>query len=405
MAAARPEAEQRQHLILRHRVAVPDPLRIARCERAPELGPRILFFSGGTALKRFSKRLIRYTHRSVHIITPFDSGGSSAEIRRAFGMLSIGDLRNRLMALADQSVKGNPEIYRLFSYRMPTDEAPDRLRGRLRSLADGCDALSDGIPLPMQSIICRHLDHFLQCMPRDFDLRGANIGNLVLTAGYLSHQRQIETVIYLFARLVKAQGHVRPVVTDNLHLGTTLRDGRTILGQHRITGVPPSGAGRPIGEIFLSASPDTAVPVQPSINAETAALIEGADLICYPMGSFYTSIVANLLPAGVGRAVAASGCPKVFIPNTLPEPELFSLSLPDMVRTILRCLQKDGEGKARDYLDWILLDNRWGRYPYELDLPQIRSLGVGIIDTALITSESAPYIDPVRLCGALLSLT
>jgi 2-phospho-L-lactate transferase/gluconeogenesis factor (CofD/UPF0052 family) len=51
------------------------------------------------------------------MITPFDSGGSSAEIRKAFKMLAVGDLRNRLMALADQSVKGNPEIFLLFSYR------------------------------------------------------------------------------------------------------------------------------------------------------------------------------------------------------------------------------------------------------------------------------------------------
>jgi len=76
-----------------------------------------------------------------------------------------------------------------------------------------------------------------------------------------------------------------------------------------------------------------------------------------------------------------------------------------MVRTILRCLQRDGEGEAGDYLDWIILDSRRGRYPYALDLPQIRDLGIGIVDTALITPESAPYIDPDRLCGALLSLT
>jgi len=30
-------------------------------------------------------------------------------------MLSIGDLRNRLMTLADQTIKGNPNIYELFS--------------------------------------------------------------------------------------------------------------------------------------------------------------------------------------------------------------------------------------------------------------------------------------------------
>ena len=62
---------------------LPDPLRIARCRRAPELGPRVLFFSGGTALRDTSRKLVGYTHNSIHLITPFDSGGSSAHLRRA----------------------------------------------------------------------------------------------------------------------------------------------------------------------------------------------------------------------------------------------------------------------------------------------------------------------------------
>ena len=138
-----------QRIVLQRRALLPDKLKIARYEKAPELGPRLLFFSGGNALKRFSKTLIRYTHNSVHIITPFDSGGSSAEIRRAFRMLSIGDVRNRLMALADQSIKGNPEIYRLFSYRLPADDPSDRLREKLQMMAEGLDSLVDGIPVPI----------------------------------------------------------------------------------------------------------------------------------------------------------------------------------------------------------------------------------------------------------------
>src|SRR5690606_24138834 len=90
-------------------IKLPDSLRVGRAERAPELGPRIVFFSGGSALRPLSRALKRYTHNSSHLITPFDSGGSSAEIRRAFNMLSLGDLRNRLVALAEESVRGNPD--------------------------------------------------------------------------------------------------------------------------------------------------------------------------------------------------------------------------------------------------------------------------------------------------------
>jgi len=72
---------------------IPDPLRISRYRKIPELGPRILFFSGGSALTGLCRILKNYTHNSIHLVTPFDSGGSSAELRQAFAMPSIGDLR------------------------------------------------------------------------------------------------------------------------------------------------------------------------------------------------------------------------------------------------------------------------------------------------------------------------
>src|SRR4051794_18824549 len=104
-------------------VRFPDDLRVLRSSRAPELGPRILFLSGGSALRPLSRVLKQYTHNSVHLITAFDSGGSSAQLRHAFAMPAIGDLRNRIVALADESVRGNPQIYRLFGYRLPASAA------------------------------------------------------------------------------------------------------------------------------------------------------------------------------------------------------------------------------------------------------------------------------------------
>jgi len=106
---------------------------------------------------------------------------------------------------------------------------------KLENLAQGCDSLVDDIPTPMRDIICNHLQHFLSVMPDDFDLRGANIGNLILTAGYLMNHRQIDTVLYLFSRLIESRGHVRPVVTEDLHLGVELKNGAITIGQHLIT--------------------------------------------------------------------------------------------------------------------------------------------------------------------------
>ena len=68
----------------------------------PDGGSRILFFSGGTALAPVAAELSRHTRNAVHVITTFDSGGSSAELRRAFDMPAVGDIRARKMCIRDR---------------------------------------------------------------------------------------------------------------------------------------------------------------------------------------------------------------------------------------------------------------------------------------------------------------
>jgi CofD-related protein of GAK system len=350
--------------------------------------------------------LIQYTHHSCHIITAFDSGGSSAQIRKAFSMLSIGDLRNRLMALADQTVKGNPSIYELFSYRLSADQPSGMLLKKLESIARGHDSLVDGIPTPMRDIICNHLQHFLTIMPDDFDLRGANIGNLILTAGYLMNHRQIDTVLYLFSRLIEARGQVRPVITENLHIGCELKNGAVAIGQHIITGGFPREQKSPVRKLFLSASGDSRQPVDAEINTATVACIRQAEVICYPMGSFFTSVAANLLPRGVASAVTANLCPKIYIPNTLADDEQFGMNLGDAVEMLADCLNQNSRpADPREYINLILIDSAQAKYPYDLELDRIRLMGIDVLDTQLVTPHSFPYIDPERLCRVLLSFT
>src|SRR5262245_3267262 len=118
-----------RRVVLSRVASVPDPLRLARYQRAPQLGPRLPVFSRATALRSATRVLTEYTHNSTHLITPFDSGGSSAKRRDAFAMISVGDLRNRLMALADTRLRGHPEIYELFGYRFPASGDNADLRG------------------------------------------------------------------------------------------------------------------------------------------------------------------------------------------------------------------------------------------------------------------------------------
>ncbi|MBT8122216.1 MAG: YvcK family protein, partial [Gammaproteobacteria bacterium] len=193
---------------------MPDQVRLSRYLKAPELGPRILFFSGGTALTGTSRVIKRYTHNSVHMVTPFDSGGSSAKLRQAFGMPSIGDLRSRLIALADENITGHPEVYRLFTYRFADNQPAGKLLERLDLMIRGKEPLVAAISNPMRRLIRNQLGYFREAMPGDFDLRGASIGNLILAGGYLNNHKHLDPIIFLFSKLVNVLGTVLPVVND-----------------------------------------------------------------------------------------------------------------------------------------------------------------------------------------------
>jgi CofD-related protein of GAK system len=388
-------------------VKIPDRVRLSRYLKAPELGPRIVFFSGGTALTAASRVLKRYTHNSVHMVTPFDSGGSSAKLRRAFSMPSIGDLRSRLIALADENITGHPDVYRLFTYRFPYDRPASELLATLDQMIRGKEPLVEAISNPMRRLIRNQLGYFREAMPDDFDLRGASTGNLILAGGYLNNHKHLDPIIFLFSKLVNVQGTVLTVVNDDLHLAANLEDGTCVTGQHRLTGKEVLPLKSPISRLFLSSHPDQPVPARSEMRKKYRRLIQQAELICYPPGSFYTSLVASLLPAGVGSTIAGTDCPKVYIPNLGNDPEQFGMTLDSSVVTLLDYLHTGNTDGCADekLLNFILMDSKRGEYSSSIAVPLMQERGIRVIDTRLVSRQSAPYYDAELLVTALLSLT
>lgn len=398
-----------QHIRISRTALIPDELRLARYLKAPELGPRVLFFSGGTALNPLSRELVRYTHNSIHLVTPLDSGGSSAKLREAFRMPAVGDLRSRLMALADQSVKGNPEVRELFAHRLAKSPAPEELRHSLERLVAGRDALVRCIPDPMRKIVRNYLRIFQEKMPEDFDLRGASIGNLILTAGYLTSQRRIDSVVFLFSKLAEVRGVVRPTMNRYLHLAAELESGETIVGQHLLTGKEAPPITSKVRQVFISSSRQEIEPVRVAIREKVRNLIRQAELICFPMGSFYSSLIANLLPDGVGQAIAGNDCPKVYVPNTGTDPEQFGMTLADNTATLLHYLRRScvDDPPVERLLNLVLLDSRNGCYAPPVDVVALQSLGVDVLRTPLTGDNPAgslATLDGDRVVRALLSL-
>jgi CofD-related protein of GAK system len=320
-------------------------------------------------------------------------------------MPAVGDLRNRLMALADRTVLGNPEIYELFAFRFPEDGAPDDLREWLDRMVQGADPQVRAIPEPLRSIVRRHIGFFREAMPERFDLRGAAIGNLVLAGGYLNQGRELDPVLYLFSQLVEVRGVVRPVVDEDIHLVARLADGREVVGQHLMTGreVPPLDC--PIERVFLSRSRTKAKEHRPRIPEGVDHLIRSADLICYPIGSYYTSMIATLLPAGVSDAIAETDVPKVYVPNPGHDPEEVGMGIVEKVATLQRYLLEGAarSPKAERLLQFVLLDAKAMALSPTM-LQRVRRLGVEVVDVPLVSPVSRPYLDDALLAEALLSL-
>lgn len=355
----------------------------------PELGPRVVFFTGGTALRALSQHLTPYTHNSVHLVTPFDSGGSSAALRRAFGMPAVGDVRNRLLALADTTLVPS-SVLDVCNRRLPDTGDRDALLQQLYALASEKDPCWQDVPRIFGEVLRVHLRYFLEKMPPTFDPCKASVGNLVLAGGYLHHRGQFGPVLGLMSRLLHVRGTVLPIVSESLHLAAELLDGSVVVGQHKLTGYgAPSPLASPIHRLFLTVhTPESArqphQPCVPTLHPLAATYIRAADAICYPMGSFFTSVVANLMPAGVGSAVAEARCPKVYIPNTGSDPEQAHLTVAASVATLLGVLRQDaGDVPASQLLQKVVLDLRGGTYACGVDVEGITAQGVEVCDIPL----------------------
>ena len=258
----------------------------------------------------------------------------------------------------------------------------------------------------MRKIIRTHLGFLAQAMPASLDLAGASVGNLVLVGGYLNNDRHLDPVIFLFSKLAEVRGVVRPVINRDLHLAAELADGSLIIGQHKLTGKETAPLAVPIKRLLLSRHKTRLTPAQPGIRAKMHKYIGQAELICYPMGSFFSSLLASLLPKGVGRAVADNDCPKVFVPNTGEDPELLGHGIMDQVRLLIEYLRLSAGEKrpVPSLLNFMLVDTRRGGYPGRLEEDELKRLGVTLIDAKLVSRHSRPLLDPELLAQALLSL-
>lgn len=237
------------------------------------LGPKIVALGGGTGLSTLLKGLKAFTRNITAIVTVTDEGGSSGRLRVEWGVLPPGDIRNCLVALAED------------------DSA---------------------------------LNHVLGFRFDRGDLRGHSLGNLIvlaLTEIFGDFRVALEEMNKFFA----IRGRVLPVTLEAISLQAFLDNGERVKGELEI-----SAHGKDIREIWLE--PRDSVPLPETIEA-----LSQAGLIILGPGSLFTSVIPNLLITGIAKAVHQASCPRVYVCNLMTQPgETENMSILDHVLWIQR---------------------------------------------------------------------
>jgi len=361
----------------------------------------VLFFSGGTALKETARVLARRVN-TTHIITTFDSGGSTAALREVMDIPAMGDIRSRILALADTSSDRVRRLVSALEFRLPQD--PSAAISVFRDYVQGRHPRMLLLADEDRLWLMRGLAAVEDRLSAKFRFEDASVGNLVLAAEYFALGNRLQPAAQKMCALVQARGAVHAVSEDLAHLAVRLENGKTIIGQHRFTGKTGRVVPSPIADIWLVRD---RAGRQVSVQAEPSALgaISRAALLCYPVGSFFSSIAANLLVGGVGRAVAAAQCPKVFIPNPGADPELRGHTLVSQVEFLLRLLRADSPGeRAENLVGHILVDTENTHYSGGIPREWLEKNRIGILDRPFVNPTDPPFIPGEKLAKVLEEL-
>lgn len=395
-------------------------------------GAGLVFFSGGTALNE-TARALSFHYPSTHIITTFDSGGSSAELRKHLAIPAVGDIRARLLALADDSQPRVSALKDLLAHRLPEEGTGLQKSSELGGSGE-LKALGEPNALAQQnashSLLARlaalwpdmgayvkgALADFRNMAGEAFNYSQASIGNLVLAVLFVRHSGNLQRAVDELGRYLHIRGRVIPVSEVPAHLAVSLENGQTLVGQHTFTGKWQCKIEAPIADICLVGRDTPCGVRQPAMlesvsvaaNREVAPAINAARCLCYPIGSFFSSVVANLLVAGVGRSIASATCPKLFVPNPGADPELLGLTLQQQVECLLRPLQKDApQARPDELISGIVVDPR-GAYVGGVPVAFLAKKGIAVHRAHLLDAASCSqgklYISGDLLAQELLGL-
>ncbi|HTX59841.1 MAG TPA: YvcK family protein [Verrucomicrobiae bacterium] len=309
-------------------------------------GYKIVAIGGGTGLSTLLRGLKRRTTNLTAIVTVSDDGGSSGRLKNELGVLPPGDIRNCLVALADDEAL----VTDLFRYRF-TEGA---------------------------------------------GLSGHSFGNLFLAA-MTGITGNFDAAVKESSRVLNIVGRVLPATLGVVRLCAELDDGSIVEGESNIP-----LAQRPIRRVFFD--PPEAAPLD-----EVIAAIRDADAIVLGPGSLFTSILPNFLVSKIAREVAASNAAKMYVCNVMTQPgETSGMTAADHVEALLAnagervCDYAIVNEQPPSRLLAAYAEE--GQVPVTPDVERIEALGVQPVPAHVISETLTVRHDPERLADVVIAV-
>jgi uncharacterized cofD-like protein len=308
--------------------------------------PRIVALGGGTGLATLLRGLKRAPVDLTAVVTVADDGGSSGRLRRELGVLPPGDIRNCLVALADDESL----LSRLFQHRF----------------ADG-------------------------------DLTGHSFGNLFLAA-LTEVTGHFDLAIQECSHVLRIRGRVLPSTLAQVRLWAERVDGNAVCGETQIA----SGVGA-CRRVWLE-------PREPAAHAPALEAIAEADLVLLGPGSLFTSVLPHLAVPEIAAAVANAPGHRVYICNVMTQPgETDGFDAAEHTARVLEAApgSVDTVVVHEGPLDpaAVAAYAAGGQDPVSADRDALAALGVGVVAGDLAEDRQAVRHSSRALAEILLQLT
>ena len=217
----------------------------------------VVVIGGGTGQSAMLRGLKQIKDIRIYtIVTVADDGGSTGRLREDLNLPAMGDIRNVMLALAEEENM----LAELMNYRFDNN----------------CGRMSNH-----------------------------NLGNIILSALTIQSGDFIKAIEDV-SKVLRVKGKILPCTLNNVNLCAMTADGTEIIGQHNI-----NICAKKIQEIYY----DQHVSVYP----KALEAINNADYIIIGLGSVFTSIMPNLIIDDIREALCNTKAEIIYYCNSMTE--------------------------------------------------------------------------------------